>query len=507
MRRAAAANDSVPRAATRRQRAALLIGVLGLALLALVAVRVSRLEATFGTLVFGSAALWRGHTAVLRLAVRAVPSDKPIEEAVHARVLLRDGAGVRAEAAGKGIGFVDLRLEIPADLDAYPFLDIEAGPAQGADVDRFTLPAHSAETPGPLAGTLESSTAVLDPDARHEASLYRLEVFPSGGKLGMGFTNDVAMRLTRAGEPVTGALTCDEPPLQATANAAGIWRLAVRPMPGHAAWRCRVQATHTSITTTLRLHPQQVMLTARPSIFVTPSEPLALVMSSLPLREPIYLDVWVGDALVDSTSYAAGGERPITLTLPPDSRGFVRLDAYRSTAPAGRGSMSLLLWASTQAPGDAPGDAADDALTAMAKLPGDEPLLWQARRAPSEVRHELAGLVMSRYAPPGAGMPLVRDSLPDRVTQVARLKRRLEAHVKAAIVLALGVLLGLGAQLLRARRRQALALAAELGDEPPVRSQPAWLQEHPWQEVLVLGASVTLAAYALWLWSAAQAAL
>jgi hypothetical protein len=397
----------------------LAVGAFGLLLLVAIfmAIGLSLVQAPFGSVIFGSTTVWRGHTAAFRAI--ALDADgftqRPVD---RARFAWRDDRGPR-EPVEAGVGEVaEVTLAVPDDLDGFAWLDVTL--QRGTDEDTVRMPVRVLETPGTPAGVLVPWEAELDPKVPLRPSEVSAAAYPLARVLVDGLENDVALQVRRGGRPWQGPVRVEPPGVDAAADAAGWLRVRYRPPAGNRALRISLGADP-NLATTLPLQPKatQLRLDVSPGPIALDSEPLRAHVQALPFRDSVYIDLWVGQALVAATSAPLEqGARDVTLPLPKGYRGFVQVVAYRNLQAARDTQLAALRW--VQPAGDrSQADAA--LLAALAALPGGG--ARQAADLPAEV-------AVSRFVPDFDGMPVIAATGEERQAAFDRERARLQGQIQ-----------------------------------------------------------------------------
>lgn len=426
-------------------------------LVAIVAsVQLSTLGVNFGTLIYASPTLWRGHDAALRISA-IEPGGLRGVESLAAQLVLRDENGVRWQGSAGGQDFVDVRIPVPEDLGRFPFLDVVVEAAGG--VDRFTLTELEAtDRPPPIAGRVRSDAALLQESYHPPESGYRIVPYPSIGQTIGSIPNPTTLRITDGGEPAANLRVRSEAPqVDARTDALGLVSFSYTPGLPVGPLRLKLgEAPSITAEVPLKIAKTGIWLDTTPSGFVRPGGTLSVTLRTLPFRGPVHLDVWVGEALLLTTSIRQH-ERTETLevVLPEDAEGFVRINAYRNFS-APRDSMVSTLAFAAAAP---PEVAAKQAVAVLNKLQGHTDAISAAQNATGRARVRLAELAMTRFVPETAGVPRLRATLASRRAELEQRKDRLRGHVHTLFLLtvALGLALVVARVLLhQARTRRAV---------------------------------------------------
>lgn len=365
-----------------------------------VSIRISTLQPPFGTLVFGSHVLWRAHTASFRIATMDAQQEAMLPQP-HAVVRLRDHRGVRSEAAAVGERFATVLLAVPADIDAYPWLEVVATRPEGIEV--VTVPVHVADVPGPLDGVLVDAPALT-----HANGSVSVQLYPNNGHVVGGLDNEVRGRLTRQGVPwqthvrVPGAGIAGIAGIDTASDAAGLFTWHYRPLPG-AGLQLQL-GDQGAITMPLSLDVQatQLLLRTEPMAWLAPGTALTARLDALPFRDPVLLDLWVGNTLLlGLAGQLTGGHGRVALSVPSDWQGLVAVTAYRSLLAPQDNASTHVVWAGTLA------EAPMAARHALAAVPGSAAVLAVVDASPADARVPLLELALSRVVPRAAGAPLL----------------------------------------------------------------------------------------------------
>lgn len=399
-------------------------------------IHLSTLGLTFGSLVYGSVHVWRGHDAAFRIAAIDGQGTTLIG-GMSARVALRDGKGVRDTAEASGEEFLDARLSVPQDLGGDATLEVEVETEAGDD--HFTLKLVPVDRPPPMRGRITSHREALTPDARPPAGGYEVRLYPEAGSVVAGLPNPMQGWVLDGGKPTAVPLHVDDPGLDAASDALGLFAFVYTPPPVRKPLRFAVgEAPTLHVDVPLDPKPMQLVIDTKPRRFAQPGGAVEVTVRTLPFRGPLFIDVWAGGCVLLATSARPKeGKQELELVLPAAVEGFVRIDAYRDPFAASDNAGSALLWASAKPAAS----AAEEALAAVATMPGADPVLTAAQQATGEGRARYAHLALSRVQPAETGLMLLRNTVQERRAVVERERDGLRVHVHRlfALTFALGV--------------------------------------------------------------------
>ena len=436
------AHDDAEAAAEAKSARVLRLGIAGFSgvlLLTIVAsIHLSTLDVAFGSMLSGATRIWRGQSASFRVAAfdpRGVDWVGPIA----ATFTLRDAAGVHAEATDAGHAFAEARLAVPSEVAAEASLVVEVETPLGSD--RITVALEARDRPGPLAGRIAPHTDAY-PEGQRPSGAYQVAVYPRGGHVVAGLENMISARISREDQPVATSLHTDAFGIHSESDEAGIFHFPFSPLPRaqHLSFSVGDGGAET-ITIPLEVKSSGLLLEVSPRGLVAPGADLSVRLATLPFADPtVHLDVWVGGALVLTTSRpVADRHLELEIGLPRAARGLVRVEAYRNLGADDDVRSTQLLWAS-EAP---PEQAAATALDALAELDGGDPILALARAASGAAKVELTRMALTRYLPDSAGPPTIASTLDARRTLVADRRRSARTAVHTLFVFTLVVGLGL----------------------------------------------------------------
>lgn len=404
-----------------------------------ISIHLSTLDLSFGSLVYGSRTIWRGHTASFRVAA-VNPRGMQLLPIERVHLTLRDGRGVRAEAEAAGEGALDLMLRTPDDLDTHCFLDVELTSSLGPDM--ATLALRAVDTPGPMTGRLAATKDLLAAKQPKQTGSYRIEPYIVGGHAVSGFENRITGRLLQNGQPLSTKVAAPLLGLKVQSDRLGLFAFKYRPLPRQGSLAFEVGEAP-SITKELPIDIRNtgMQIAVRPSGFIPPGLSVDVTLQTLPFRSPVHVDVWAGNALLLTTSQPPEGRQLVLeIGLPKDLDGPVRIDAYRNFVAPEDTRVSSLLWASPKA-GPTRARDAREMLAGLTGTHGEIGILAAARLAQGDDLTRLVTLGLRRFVPETAGLPLMRSTMGSRQEAINLEKSELRAkmHIMFILTLLLGV--------------------------------------------------------------------
>lgn len=424
-------------------RLRLAVGIFATALFGtmVVSIHLSTLDVSFGSLLYGSQSVWRGRTAAFRVAAYDPTAGVLLSE-LRAEVRLVDAHGVRATAEVAGDQIIDVVLPVAIDLGRDARLEVTLDTPDGDD--ELSAALEPVDAPGALAGTLLPWTASLAPHAEKPRGPVDLELYPEGGDVVAGLTNEMVGRAVRNHSAWSTSLRLSDLGLQTTSDATGLFRFSYLPRPDGQPLTFLVGPPPGELVRVgVEARPRQLLLRTVPPSFVPVGARIQLQLDTLPARGPIHVDLWCGRALLAMSRIEPGPlPRTGTLTLPEAAPGLYRVSAYRSPVAPESASASHLVSAG-------PDDRAthiEQAITSLRDLGGAQRPVDLALDAPTiESRAVWVSIAMSRFSPDSPGVPLLRSTVEQRRLAVRTRRDALRArtHVLFAGTVLVGIALAI----------------------------------------------------------------
>ncbi len=403
-------------------------------------IHLSTLDLSFGTLLYGSSRVWRGHDAHFRVVAADPRGNMRRIPITGGELVLRDARGERARVPlGGPIG--ELSFRVPPDLADGATAELRVTTELGED--RFTQTLRAVDAPEGARARILSHRELLSKRARpKEGSPYELRLYPRSGVLVDGLENAVVGWVS-AGDGAT-AVHSDNPSFRADTDEDGLFDLRWLPRPSPIGYAFTIgEAPGLSRTVSISNEQRQLVAETDPSAFARPGDEVQLVVRTLPVREPLYIDLWVGSTLVYAVMLpASSGRLETSVPIPPDYEGLARIDVYRSIFAPEHSSSSIHLWVSE----DPPEDAVTDAVRALSGFPGSDPSLDAALAAEGAARKRFGEMALSRVVPNTVGNLLVRTTVEERAAAVDERRARVRGAVNTLFVITfgLGVALAVG---------------------------------------------------------------
>ena len=416
-------------------------------------VRESTRRPPFGTVVYGSARIWRGQRAAFSVATVADPSGQLVgQDAVLLR--LQGGDGQTVLGSARSHPYATVHLEVPPELQPPVQLQVQIQRPEGEE--SLSLPLTLMDVPGVLAAERRPWEAQMTAAARRAAA--PIAWYPDQGTLVGGLDNLVWGRISGA----TGRqnIACPSLGLRTESDPLGFFALHLLPpaLVGEMAWSVGTPPRPSRWAPPVQ--PRQLTLGVQPAAQLAPGAPLTLTLRTLPMAGPIYVDLWAGDALLAAVHVPAAANAPQRWAMqpPPSYRGPVWLTAYRDPATPEATLASAVRWQGETA----------DAWNYLASLPGESALSDEAKAAgPSALATALLPLALSRLriqapAAPRLAATVIARQAAFRAEQ-GRSRDRLDALMGLFLASAGGLAL-LDTLQLRRRRRRLLQQWAMTGE-------------------------------------------
>ncbi|MEL6546396.1 MAG: hypothetical protein AAFQ82_17345, partial [Myxococcota bacterium] len=409
-------DPSRPPASGESKRLKIAIGGFAAVLLAtmIVSMHLSTLDVSFGTLVYGSPRIWRGHEGHLRVvAVDPRANHRPVP-ILQGEMRIRDTLGERVRIplvpadSDPAPPQVHVRFAVPEDLAPESVAEFVVITEFGED--RFTQTLRAVDHPrGARAKVVSHRESLAKRGRPKPGSATELRLYPRSGVLVDGVENQVLGWIPNV--PGATVLHSDSPSFRAETDSSGTFEFRWLPRPSPTGYRFNVGESP-SVLRTLNVINEQRQLVAElgSSSFVTPGSNLELVVRSLPMREPILVDLWIGSTLVHTQRRSIRGRLETSIPIPPDYEGLARVDVYRALFAPEQNSSSLSLWVSDSRSSD----AVHEAVQALSGFPGDDPVLSAARAADGDAAMRFGEMALSRLVPDTVGASLVRTTVQER---------------------------------------------------------------------------------------------
>lgn len=392
-------------------------------------IHLSTLDLSFGTLVYGSSRIWRGHDAHLRV-VAVDPRGNLRRIAIDGgELVLRDRTGERGRYPLQG-PIAEVSFRVPPDLadEATAWLRVDTKLGE----DRFEQTLLAVDAPQGARAQIVSHRELLDERGRpKEGSTSQLRLYPRSGVLVDGLENAVIGWVSNGeGERV---IHSDNPSFRAEIDARGLFDLRWLPRPSPTGYRFTLGEAP-GLTRTVNISNEQRQLVAEtdPPAFAQPGSEVQLIVRTLPVREPLYIDLWIGSTLAYAVMLpASSGRLDTSVPLPPDYEGLARIDVYRNLFAPEHSSSSIHLWVSDATPER----AVEDAVRALSGFPGNDPALDAALAAQGDARVRFGEMALTRVVPTTVGHALVRTTVEERAASVEQRRTRLRSVVNGLFVL------------------------------------------------------------------------
>ena len=366
-------------------------------------IRLSTLQAPFGSVIFGSHAVWRAHTASFRVAA-FTSDDSELLALPQVLAQLRDERGIQAQSAATGSPAAMMLLPVPADLEEYAWLDVWV--THGHSTDFVSVPLHAVNLPGLPDAHIAPATDELQPRPAPVIDA-EIRVYPHAGHVVGGLQNTIWGRLMRGNKPWQAHLESTTLAQRVDSDALGLFHWRYRPtLKNDIHWVATdAHGVTADLILPLQIQPTQLLLNTPTAPWVNPHAPLQVDVTALPFRDPVALDLWAGDCLLSSVALKINhGYATATLPIPQDSIGLLRLSAFRMLLAPRDNAISVWLW---------PTDP-NLALQVLSGLPGDDPILLEAQQTEPNLRAPLIALALSRLQANVPGSPLLKNSVQDR---------------------------------------------------------------------------------------------
>ncbi|MEL6759848.1 MAG: hypothetical protein AAFP04_05545 [Myxococcota bacterium] len=410
-----------------QRRARLALTGFGAVLLAtmIASMHLSTLELSFGTMMFGSSQLWRGERAHFRLmAVDPQAALRPIA-IDEASLTLKDKGRVLGPYRFEG-SLPSLSLPIPDDLSDSVTARVSVATEFGIDTFEQTL--TPVDTPTAMQGRITAHRELLEPRGRPALdAATTLRLYPSSGVFVDGLMNRVygAAQVDGARAPIV--VSSETSGFRAETDADGLFTVQMRPQPRPTGERFVLgEAPGFSQRFFLRTENRQLVASTEPAAFARPGETIQIAIETLPLREALFADLWIGDSLVAGTSIAPGPSPLRTeLVIPTNARGLVRIDVFRRLLTPDASFSSATLWVSAASPSARHRELLDT----LAKLPGDDWAIHAAKDTQNPEANPLAAMALSRFASERVGSLLLRNTVDERARALNERKQRLRGRV------------------------------------------------------------------------------
>lgn len=400
-------------------------------------IHLSTLELSFGTALYGSSKVWRGHGATFRLAALDPRGTRlvPIE---HARISLVDGTGERLVGESTD-PLPQFSLDVPVDLGTEAKIVVDV--VTPAGTDRFEQPLKAVDTPAPMRATLESHRELMHARGRPErGAAVELRLYPTSGAFVDGLENRVFGWVGENGNAVKRDIFSDALGFRTESNQDGLFEFRWRPRPSPTGYQFSVgDKPALSLNLPLRLETRQLVAETKPLGLIQPGSDVVLTVRTLPFRDPLIVDVWIGDALIRGEMRpASGGKFETRFAAPPDYEGLVRVDIYRNLFVPEAAHASLVLYSSSASPDE----AALEAIRAVGGISGADPVISDAAQAEGPTRAMLSAMALSRVVPAQIGATMIGTSLERRRKAVETRKSELRGTLN--ILFAITFILGVG---------------------------------------------------------------
>lgn len=384
----------------------------------------STLALSFGSLVYGSPRVWPGHQATLRVAAVDPSANLRTVPILEGEIVIHDAFGERVRHPLSG-EIAEAQLPIPEDLQYEARAEIRVVTQFGED--RFTqslIPVQAPSVPSP---TVRSHRSILAPRGRPKlGGPNELRLYPQSGVLVDGLPNRVAIWALDHSNDLATSLHSDSVGFRTETDELGLAHIEWLPRPNPIGFPF-VLGEDTTVTLPAELEQRQLVVSTE-SLVVAAGKPLPLTVHSLPTREPILVDLWLGEVLAYGHRVTMNrGKADFEVAIPRDYKGFARIDVYRSVFAPESSSSSLTLWVSNS-PREA---AAAEAAKALRDLEDNEPAVRRAQEDPLT----FAELALSRASFDDVGVQLLRTTVEERQAFVDERKKTLRGTLNTVFVL------------------------------------------------------------------------
>lgn len=463
------------------------------ALLALsVSIHLSTLELNFGTLIFGSPVLRSGGQAAFRVHALEPISWRPVP---LREVAVRDENEHSIQAkAFDGTVLVTLAESTRKSVTLHFRITTDSG------VDQASVQLPVSEQARTALRIVSHRAALIQDRSVGSSKNPPVALYPEWGHAVLGLPSRVYGRWLGPTQPSIEVEAMD---IKTTVGDTGVFVLDLPARHRRDPLELKVKEgdrTH-DFKIPLDFRPSQLRLLLDAPDIIAPETTLKVSVKCLPFRDPVLLDVWIGDVLVAThEASATEGHAAFSVLIPSDAHGWLRLEAYRNLfAPEGAISVGVR-WI-----GDAPHEQELEKIARLISTSADaDDVALEFVQHPDR-RKNLLPLVLSRLHAPGLGMPKLHSTVEDRQAQVRAYRDRLRGRVNALFVLL--ILAGLTVVTTMALRgrlqseRDLDAVLAETGDLPRSKAdETPWLAQ--WALRLQMTAvlcAVLLAVYSIWL--------
>lgn len=424
-----------------QRRARLALSGFGAVLLAtmIASMHLSTLELSFGTMMFGSSQLWRGERAHFRLmAVDPQAALRPVT-IEDASLTLKDAE--RSFGPYRFTGrLASLSFPVPDELSDTVTARVSVATEYGIETFEQTL--TTVDTPAAMQGRIVSHRELLESRGRPPLNApTTVRLYPSSGVFVDGLVNRIYGAAQLDGNRGPTVVSSQTSGFRAETDADGLFIAEIRPQARPTGERFVVgEAPGFSQDLYLRTESRQLVASTEPAALANPGDTVQIAVETLPVREAIFADLWVGDALVAGISIPPGPS-PLhaELVIPLNARGLVRIDVFRRLLTPDASFSSVPLWVSR----NTPEASVEELLDALEKRPGDDWAIGAASDTQSQSRRQLAVMALSRFESRRVGSPLLRNTVDEREHALSERKRRLRGRVNLLFIatFALGIAL------------------------------------------------------------------
>ncbi|MEO1172690.1 MAG: hypothetical protein AAFX94_11675 [Myxococcota bacterium] len=419
----AVAEELRERSEALRLRIAVAVFAAVLLVAMIASMHLSTLELSFGSLVYGSPRVWPGHQATLRVAAVDPSANLRTVPITGGEVVIYDAFGERVRHPLSG-HLSEVHLPIPEDLQYEARAEIRVVTEFGED--RFTQSLIPVSAPVSGSAEVRSHRKLLARRGRpRPGGPNELRLYPQSGVLVDGLPNTVTVWALDQGTALETSLHSDAIGFRTATDRDGLATIQWLPRPNPIGFPFVLGETDT-VTLPAELEQRQ-LVASTPSLLVSAGEPLPLTVHSLPTREPVSVDLWLGDVLAYGQQVTLrDGKGTLEIPIPRDYEGLARVDVYRSIFAPESSSSSLTLWVS-----DAPrAEAASDATAHLQGLEGADPALAGAGQDP-----RFTELALSRTRFDRVGVQLLRTTVDERLQAVRKQKANLRGTINGVFTL------------------------------------------------------------------------
>jgi len=479
----------------RRMKTAIGAFCICLLVAVILSIQLSTLGLNFGSLVYGSPSLWRGHQAAFRVAAIDPQTTRFVRD-VRAVITLDDQNGHAVQHGAVGSDFVEFNVDVPKDMVPVSSLfKVSLGTTLGND--NVTIPTTIVDRPTSTC-TVRSHTEALN--LEHATSLSKpartleIHLYPVGGQAVRTLENVIWGRLTRRGTPVATARIRGASHafvLDTVSDANGLFRFSHQSYNHNEPLLFEIVGEET-VAVPIEFRPAQQRVDLSPGPFLKPGTTLRAHITTLPFRGAVHVDFWTGDILaMASSAPAKRGQRLVEFDVPEDFSGLLQVEVYRGLFSANDGSTSVgAVWVGHS-------NAAAELQRCLAATQNIDPAIDAFVANPSS--EKLATLALTRIVRENLGMPLLRSNMHERASQVTAEIETLRRKVHVFLGLTLLVGLGLAVSWITRHQIQVqrqLRAVFDEGENDGIR--PVSALAHRYDLAMVVGV-LMLAAYGIWM--------